>query len=221
MKHNLLHIYEEIVLLALRDTKGTFSTRRIEYLISGAVLAELQLNGSIVVGESKKLLVEVNNTAIQSDSIMQECFSKIQASCRQLSLKTWVERLSKIKELRHKVAMQLCERKILFADKQTILFIFTKKIYPEINPQPEKLILERLHSIIFSSDPYVDPRSAVLIALAKVGVLLDEPFGKSEIRKVKDRINKISNASIVGQATQQAIETCEANEMVTTTLAVV
>ena len=214
MNHALLHLYEEIGLLALRDKKGTFATERVEYLVSGAVLAELLLDSFIAVGESKKQLVEIQQVAPQDDPVIEECLAEIQTSSRERPLKDWVDRLSKIKQLRHKVATQLCRREILRADEQTVLLIFAKKVYPEVNPEPEKHILKRLRSAIFSNDSDVNARTAVLITLANAGGLLDEPFGRREIRNAKGRIKNIANGELVGQATRDVIAACDAAVMV-------
>jgi hypothetical protein len=208
--HAPLHLYEEIALLSLRDQKGTFLTERIDFLVSGAVLAELILDGFMTIAESGKKLCELKASPKINDTVLNECVREIHASTRQRSLKDWIKRLSRIKQLRHKVAIQVCKRKILRADEKTILLIFASKVYPEVNPEPETQILERLQSAIFSSDTDIDPRTAVLIALANACNLLDKPFGKRELRKAKTRIKNITNGSLVGQATQDVIAACEA-----------
>ena len=50
-----LFLYEEIMLLALRDEKGTIASGAMyQHAIGGAVLAELLMTGRLTVDESRK-----------------------------------------------------------------------------------------------------------------------------------------------------------------------
>ena len=132
-----LSLYEEILLLALRNEKGTVASGYSEHAVAGAVLAELLLDRRISVDDTGKQLVDLRNTHPTGDPIMDECLETMKAGKRRASLQAWVSRLAGIKGLRHKVARQLCDRGILRADEDKVLFIFTRKIYPEINPVAE------------------------------------------------------------------------------------
>ncbi len=204
-----LFLYEEIMLLALRNQRGTVATGYAEYVVAGAVLAELLLDRRISVDDSKQLL-DLHDTRPTGDPIIDECIQKIMAAKKRASLATWVSRLAGIKNLRHKVAQQLCNRGILRADQDKVLFIFTRKIYPELNPVPEKKIVDRLHAAIFSDVDQLDPRTVVLVSLANASGLLSENFGRKEIKSRKKRIEQIANGEMIGKATKEVIAACEA-----------
>ena len=76
-------------------------------------------------------------------------------------------------------------------EEDKVLFIFKRKVYPEINPIPEKRIIERLRQAIFSENATVDPRTVVLISLANGARLLGEIFGKKEIKTRKSALNAL------------------------------
>ena len=209
-----LFLYEEVMLLALRDKEGTIATGFAEYVVAGAILAELLLDSRISVEDSKKQLVDIQNDAPSGDPVIDECLRKIAAGKRLEGLQTWISRLAGTKNLKHKVARQLCDRGILRADEDKVLFIFTRQVYPEIDPIPEKQIVERLRTAIFTDRDQVDPRTVVLISLANGADLLNQTFGSRDIRNRKKRIEQIVNGELTGKATKDLIAACQAAMMV-------
>ncbi len=204
-----LYIYEEIMLLALRDEKGTIATGFPEQLLAGAILAEFLLDSRLSVDNTRKKLVDVKNRNRTGDPIMDECLEKMKTAKRRASLQTWINRLAGIKQFRHKVAQQLCDRKILRASEDKILFLFKRRIYPEIDPRPERQIIERLREAIFSDQKELDSRTVVLVSLANGSDLLRQTFGRKEIKTRKKRIEQIGKGELAGQATREVIEACQ------------
>ncbi|MBT8075358.1 MAG: GPP34 family phosphoprotein, partial [Gammaproteobacteria bacterium] len=96
-KDKRLFLYEEAMLLALRDEKGTVMTSFPDQVVAGAVLAELLLDGRISVEDNKKQLVDVLHDGQLGDPLMDECLEKIASSKRLASVRTWVSRLAGIK----------------------------------------------------------------------------------------------------------------------------
>jgi golgi phosphoprotein 3 len=125
---------------------------------------------------------------------------------------TWVSRLASGKK--HKVARQLCSRGIVRAVDDKVLFIFSRKVYPEIDPLPEKKIVDRLRAAIFEDQASLDPRTVVLISLANGAGLLTENFGRKEIKARKERIEQIVNGELTGKATKEVIAAAQAAIMV-------
>jgi len=122
-----------------------------QYAIGAAVLAELLLNKRIAVGESRrKKLVNLISSQPFGEPLIDQCLEKISNAKRRASLQTWVSRFAGVKNLKHRVALQLCERGILRAAEDTILLLFARKIYPEVNPEPERKLIERLRQAIFT-----------------------------------------------------------------------
>jgi golgi phosphoprotein 3 len=204
-----LHLYEEILLLALRNKQGTVATDYSEYVIAGAVLAELLLERRIALYGTRKHLVDIRITQPTGDPIIDECLEVMKAGRKRASLQKWVSRLAGIKRLRHKVARQLCDRGVLSAGEDKVLYIFTRKIYPEIDPVPEQEIVERLWTAIFTDSSRVEPRTVVLISLANAAGLLAQAFGRKEVKSRKKRIEHIVSGELAGQATKEVIAACE------------
>lgn len=211
-----LFIHEEIMLLALKDEEGTIASGAMyNYAVGGAIIAELLLSQRIAVDQSKKKkLVSVINPEQLNDPLIDEWLINMSSSKRQKTLQDWVSRIAGTKDLKHRVAAQLCQRNILKMNEESILLLFTRRIYPEINPRPERLIIDRLKNAIFTDTDDVDARTIVLLSLAKSANILPFIFGKKEIKQRKKRIEQIINGDLAGKATKEAIEAMQAAVMV-------
>ena len=198
------------MLLALHNEKGTLASDYAAHAVAGAALAELLLDRRISLDGTRKQLVDVQNAQFTGDPIIYECVQTIKTARKRAPLRTWVSRLAGIKDLRHKVARQLCHRGILQADEDKVLLIFTRKIYPELNPGPEREIVERLRAAIFADKDQLDPRTVILISLANCAGLLSATFGRKEVKARKKRIEQIVNGELIGKATKEVIDACQA-----------
>lgn len=209
------YLHEEILLLALRDEQGTIAPGTMyQYAIGGAVLAELLLSKRISVEDTKKKLVNVVDTEPVGEPLIDECLEKIGCAKRRASLQTWVSRIAGFKNLKHRVAQRLCHKGILRADEDKILLLFTRRIYPEVDPAPERRLIERLRRAIFTETMDVEPRTVVLVSLANSANLLRVVFDKKKLKNYKKRIEQIVNGEIAGKATKEAIEAMQAAVMV-------
>lgn len=210
-----LYLHEEIMLLALRDRKGTIEFgASYEQAMAGAILAELLLARRISIEQGKKKLVNLVSGKPFGEPVIDESLRKMAAAKRRATLPTWVQRLSGLKRLKHRVALGLCDLGILRADEDKVLLFFRRKIYPEINPQPERKLIERLRKAIFGDSLRVDPRTVVLISLADGVNLLRIPFDKKQLKKRKKRIKQVIDGEVMGKATKEAVEAAQAAVMV-------
>ena len=214
---NNLFLHEEIMLLALRDEKGTIVPGTMfQYAIGAAVLAELLLNQRIAVDQSsRRKLVDLVSSTPLGDPLLDQCLEKITTAKRRAALQTWVSRFIAVKNLKHLIAQRLCRRGILRADEDKVLLIFTRKIYPEVNPEPERELIERLRQAIFTDASDIDPRTIVLASLANSTSILNIVFDKKMLKARKARIKQIVNGEITGKAAQEAIQAMQAAVMMT------
>jgi hypothetical protein len=213
---NTLFLHEEILLLALRDEEGTIASGTMyQYAIGAALLAELLLSKRIEVEQSgKKKLVNLISPSPLSEPLIDECLEKVGSAKRRAVLQTWVSRFAGVKNLKHRVAQQLCRRGILRAEEDKVLLIFTRKIYPEVNPEPEAELIERLRHAIFTDAEDIDPRTVVLLSLANSTGLLKVVFDKKKLKGRKARIKQIVDGEITGKAATEAIQAMQAAVMV-------
>lgn len=223
-----LGLHEELMLLVLKDHEGTpAADDRYRFALAGALLAELLLQERIRLVEptktagtkvgrwlqqafSERHLVEVHDDSSTGDPVLDRCLEKIGATRRRASLKTWIGRLYQQSKLSHEAAEGLCRKGVLRSGQDKILLIFRRKIYPELNPRPERELVERLRRAIVSDREPVDPRTVILLSLAHAATLLTIPFDKRTLRARKSRIEEVVSGSVLGTATSEAIQSARA-----------
>ena len=211
-KLNQLFLYEEIMLLALKDEEGTIASgTNYQYALAGSVLAELLLEEKISVEEQKKKKYAVlKDSTPLGDPVIDECLNKVLQAKKKQQLQTWVSRFSGLKNLKHRTARKLVARGILRADEDKVLLLFTRKIYPEVDPEPERRMIERMRKALFTEQQDIDPRTVVLVSLADSTGLLKVVFDKKELKSRKKRIEQIVNGELTGEATKEAIQAMQA-----------
>ncbi len=216
--NNKLHLYEEVLLLALRDKQGSVHFGiHYQFALAGALVAELMLTNKIAVEANgrRKFVVLVNGDPT-GDEILDECLEKLKAAKRRQQVQVWVRRFSQIPRLKHRAASSLVKRRILKLEEDQVLFLFRRKLYPEIDPRPEKRILDRMRDAIFTDKRDIDPHTLVLIAICDSTGLLKANLDKKRLRERKRRIKQIVEGVLVGKATKEAVEAMQAAVMVAT-----
>jgi len=212
-----LYFYEEIMLLALRDKEGTFAADNTSFLytLGGSLLAELLLLEKISIDEikKKKKLVNLDSSTPMGDSVLDECLERLRNAKRRGALNTWVSRFAGLKKLKHRAAQQLCRRGIVRADEGKVLLIFKRKVFPELDPGPERALVERLRNAIFSEMEELDPRTTILVALADKAGVLKNVFDKKELKARKKRIEMIGEGEMTAAAVKEVVQATQAAVM--------
>ena len=87
-----LMLHEELMLLMLRDERGTLEPRTQwhGYALAGAMLAELLRSGRIALSHDRKPLVEVRDRGRTGDDLLDECIEKIATARRRRKLDGWL-----------------------------------------------------------------------------------------------------------------------------------
>ena len=214
MSNQNLHLHEEVLLIALRDEQGTIhSTVQYSFALAGALVAELLLTKKIKIEDTKKKLVNLIDSTPFGDPLLDECLEKIKSAKRRSNITNWVSKFIGIKQLKHRIAYQLVLKGILRVDEDRVL-IFKRKIYPEVNPGSERKINQRLRDAVLYDSTDLDPRTVILVALAKNSDMLKFVIDKKDIKRRKERIEHIINGNAIGEATKEAIEAMQAAVMV-------
>jgi Golgi phosphoprotein 3 len=216
MKGHELYLHEAVMLLTLKDKEGTVITGvNYSYALGGAVLAELMLHQRLAVEDRrKKSYAVLRNPTPLGDPIIDECLAKVTRAKKAQQLSTWVSRFASIKNLKNRMAEQLVNKGILRADEDKVMLIFTRKIYPELNPEPERELMERLEQAIFSDAEDIDPNTVVLLSLVKNAEFLNMLFDKKKLKARNPRIEQVINGELTGKATQAAIQAMRAAVLV-------
>jgi len=215
-----LYLHEELMLLALKDKEGTiFSGTMYHFAIGGAILADLMLRGRVEISrDGRRKMVELLSSTPFGEPLIDDCLARIQNARRHAAVETWVSRFASIKNLKHRVAQRLCQRGILRADEDKVVFIFTRRIYPEVDPGPERALIERLQEAIFNEAAEVEPRTVVLVSLAYHTYLLRTIFDKKDLERQEQRIASITRGEVLGEAAKEVVQATEAAVLVATTM---
>ncbi len=206
-----LCLHHELLLLVLDDSKGHFAGNMFQYGVAGAILSELLLQGLIKVSPEDGQTVSVTNTSSSGDPILDEAMQKINESKTPRDLKHWVFQIAQIPKLCHRVAMQLCEIGILSFDESKVLWLFTRRRYPELNGSYEDAIRSRMAEVMFTTDAKSDQRTSVLIAFAKSSGALSANFASVELKQHDARIKEICEGKqLAAGATVEAVAAVQA-----------
>ena len=160
-------------------------------------------------GWRRRKLVDADQSRWVNDPILNECLQKIRKTERKAWLAMWVLAFAYRGRLARQVAERLCWRGILRAEEQKRLLFFSRQIYPEINPDPERAVIERLREAIFTDADDISPRTVVLATLADACKLLHPIFGRKELGSREVRLKQLANGQLVGQHVGAAVNTAQ------------
>ena len=225
-----LWLHEEVLLLALKDEKGTPNSGMFTIAMGGALLADLLLNERFVLeekprkkplkpGKKPAYLVAVDNPKPLADPVLDECLHRVVTSKKPRSPQEWVTRFGQLKDLRRRVAVGLCRKGILREREDRILVLFRRTAYPTLDGAPERRVVDRLQDAVAGDSLDLDARTAVMVALANGTGILKHVLGKDLVKQRKDRIKEIGEGDIVGEATKAAVAAAQAAVVAATTAA--
>lgn len=207
-----LCLHHQLILLVLDDAKGSFKGTMYHYGLAGAVLSELLLQGLIKVSADEAKTVNVAISKPTSDPLLDEVITLISESKKPLDMQHWVYTIAAVSRLCERVADQLCQLDILRYEESKVLWLFTKKRYPELDSSYEEAIRKRMAEVMFTPELKADERTSVLIALAKSSGALEANFAPVQLSKHDARINEICDGKqLAVEATADAIAAVHAS----------
>ena len=222
--HHSLRLHEQILLLALRDERGTAEPKAGMWRLAfgGAILAELVLEERIAIHPGKKAIVEarapVTNRPPIGDPVLDASLTLIAEAKRPARAARWVGKLAKL-DLRRKSCEGLCDRGVLQRSEDRILFVFTRTRFPTVDPAPERGLVETIRTAVTSDDGQVDLRTAALIGVANAAGTLRVVFDRKTLRSHRDRIERLASDHPAAAATRAAVQAVQAAVMIAATTA--
>lgn len=183
------------MLLILKDEQGTVGISFSHYALAGAVLAELFLEERLVAGGKHHTLTVTDPTPV-GDELLDEILGLIQASPKERAAQHWITHIANYKKLTDRIARMLCQRGILREDEDKVLLFFTRKVYPEIDPEPEEALIAELTEAIFTDTAEVSAHTAALVSLGNSVGLLNSTFDRKDLKQRKERIEAIAKGEV-------------------------
>jgi golgi phosphoprotein 3 len=207
----MLTLMEEILLLALKEEKGTPSftaAAGIDFCLTGAILMELEFLKRIRV--DKKTLEVVDRT-LTKNSRLDIVLKQIDASKRIKPPHYWVSKLrSTMKGLRKEVLEELVDKAILREEDHQFLLFFTTTRYPLRDIRAKKDILDRLQKVLLRGE-FPNPRTLKLIGLVNACSLTNMLFDKEDRKYARKQAKEISKNDFLSEAVKKVIQTNNAS----------
>jgi hypothetical protein len=194
-----------MLLLSLDDRKGTpaMSTYYL-HAMGGAVVAELILLGRILYEEQKrKTLVQVVDTRLTGDALLDECFTEIRNEKRPKDVATWIARFHSKRGLLHRVAERLWLAGLLRKEEKSVLLVFRRVVYPAQDNRAKNQVRERLRNALLTDSP-IDERTRTAIAVAR-HTILARLLDRAEQKARKQRIEALTKNDPNAKAIRRTI----------------
>jgi hypothetical protein len=201
----MLSLAEELMLLALKDEKGSVimsASTALPYGLAGALLLDLFFRKKTTFSGKT---VEVIDPAPTGDALLDETLVLISGTEKQKAPKYWVQKIErKVKKLQDRIADQLVLKGILKREEHHLLWVFHYRRYPTQNISPEMEIRQRIRNVILLKHPPEDTDRA-LISLVNACSLVNEVFSTGERKQAKKRIKEISEDEKIAKAVSDVV----------------
>jgi hypothetical protein len=209
--HQGLFLHECMLLLALHDEQGVSGmTVPTGTALGGAVIGELLLRERVAAEKTRFSTVLVVRSRQQTgEQVIDEALERIGSAKRRASVAAWVSRIGNARGLVHTVARRLCTKGVLRADERQVLLLFRRRAYPQVDPRPERALIDRLRAAALAESS-ADVPAVVMLAIARHTRLLDGVLSRPERRQSKKRIEaRIAAAPVaklVDDGVRQAVQ---------------
>ncbi len=182
--------------------------------LAGAVLAELFLERRLaLVDEGTRRtrgLVGVVDEARFGDPVLDAALTRLARARRRGNARRVVGSIGRIPKLRHLVATQLCRRGILRGTEEQVVFFFHRRVYPTVDPAPERALVARVRSALDDASAVVDDRTAILIGLAEATGALRAIYDRKQVRALKPRLEVLRTTEADNPAAREGVEAARA-----------
>lgn len=197
-----LILAEELLLLALDETKGSAGSTPLDPGLAGALLVDLGRLGALQpVGRE---LHPVEGVGLEHP-VLARAAAAIAESSKRRTAKSWVGRLPReLKPLTATVAHPLVERGILAERRVKVLGLFPGTRFPEADPGPERMLRSRLQDVLLGGRAPQE-QDALLLGLLEPLGLVDRLVERPQRREARKRAKQVATTGIAGSAVSQAV----------------
>jgi len=201
----VLGFVEEIVLLQI-DEKGKLvelSRSAAEVVIAGAALMELALRNKVDTDVNRFFVVDREPTG---DEILDDSLGALVNAGSEVTTSVAIEQVAPNAHRYRNIALKrLVEKGVLREDEGRFLWVFHTRRYPVIDDTEQREVRARLRQLILT-DEIPDPRDVVLLCMIEACGLLKFLLFPDELARRQDRIDRLKQLDLIGQAMTKAVE---------------
>ena len=206
----MLNLAEELFLISINDEKGKVHSSampNLRYGLSGAVLADLTLQGKLSLDDKHHVIVL--NLVLSGDEILDETLTRIGKSDRPRRSSFWISEISQhTKQFQSRLASGLVTMGILRKEGHRMMWIIPSVRYAQPDTATKYWIKHRLREAILT-DATPEPSTIVLLSLLRACKMLDLVFTKDERKAARNRIEQIGRNEAFGQAVVETLDEIE------------
>lgn len=212
----MLNLMEEILLLSLKEEKGTLyftASTGIDFCLSGAILMELELMKRI---RADKKVLEVIDRSSTKNPRLDAALKQIDSSKRLHPPHYWVSKLQgSMKRFRKELLKELVDKGLLREEEHQFLVFFQTNRYPLRDVRAKKDLLDRVQKVLLRGEK-PQARTVKLIGLIHACSLIGSLFDKEERKEARKMAKEISKEDILAEAVKKAIQAHNSSVAATT-----
>jgi golgi phosphoprotein 3 len=201
----MLGFVEEIVLLQLDDTHGSFvdlPQSAADVVIAGAAVMELALVNRIDTDLERLIVVDPSATG---DDILDEVLVKLAGCGNELTATAAIELVTRdAGKYQERALKRLVAKGVLRETDGRWLWVFHTRRYPVLDDREQREVKTRLRQVLLT-DEIPDPRDVVLICLIDACGLLNLVLTPDEIARSRARVDRLARLDLIGQAVTRAV----------------
>jgi hypothetical protein len=201
----MLSLPEELMLIALKDEKGTVlftAASVLPYSLVGAVILDLYFDGKFEFRDNKLFVKDNSKTG---RSLCDAVLKMIADEKHNKDLKSWVLKLEgSVKNIKEKALDHLVESKVLRKETTKLLGFISRTSYPTADPMPENELRQKIRKFILEKE-FPNERYIALLSLAQVTSLFEDIFHQDELKDAKERLRELVERSHEGDAIREEL----------------
>jgi hypothetical protein len=189
----MLTLFEELLLLSIDDENRTYHpsmTDNLGYGLSGSLLAELALQGKVIVGENHRL--ELKDAKPIGDELLDSVMKQIQSSNQPRKVTYWIRHFSdEPKKLLKRLIERLEAEGVVTQEENRLSWVIPYADSSETNASIKFVIKSRIRKSVLA-DGALEPRDLALLGLVQACNLLNLMFTKDERKMARRQIYELT-----------------------------
>jgi hypothetical protein len=176
--------------------------------MAGALLLELLETGHLAEDGRHLVAAPPSPERPEPTGLLGEALAVVRNFPKPRDAKGWVQRLPReLKPIHHRVAHELVERGVVDERRRDVLGISLRTRYPEVDPEPERRLRERLRAVLLEGAT-PSTHEALLISLLQpydmVKGLVERPERKAATKRAKEVAEQTPVTGAVGATVRDA-----------------